>query len=309
MKIWCPYIDEEIDEAVATLDHIISLSFGGCNTLQIPTSSRQWDFGSKVEGKLAKDFFLAQYRIAADARGHRKKSPRYDLRNAREIGSDKPLRVAFSPGSMVAYDPRTRRPVERPTNINFQIEIDRARFIHLRAQLLAKIALSIGYKTFSDAYRSHVAHDQLRRVLMSTSLTDFRDDREFPATLDLSIFGSGRDNPMMVAIAGLCKSIGRHSCIGIVPGEGRLKIFVGLLGSYLGQIACDCNIDALWSEPDNRYGKFLFIKDRRVIRMGLREAFERVLYAANHPDAWTVATPPGLKFFIDNIRPYGCADR
>lgn len=227
----------------------------------------------------------------------------------RAIGGDAPLRASFSPGVMNVYDPRTRQPLQQATDIQFKLEIHKDEFIMLRARMLAKVALGVGCWEFGDAFRVHTRHEQLRRVLKAQSLEEFRGDRVFPVRVDVPVFGTGADHPMLVALSELCKSVGKHSCVGILPTEGRLGVFVGLLGSYLGHISCECNIDALWNEPNNHCGKFFLIRNKRVVRMGLREALERVLYSKDHDDAWDGATPPGLRSFIDGIRPPGWVDR
>ncbi|MBS0252681.1 MAG: hypothetical protein JSR78_16620 [Proteobacteria bacterium] len=305
--IYCPYIDEEIGPDDSTQDHIIAKSFGGVDALSIPSSFANLKIGSEIEGRLCQDFFLAHARIGADARGNSGLTPKYVVKSAPETKSEKILRVEFSPHTLGLWDPIAKTNAVDVTGFRYTVEVQQQRFIHERARMLAKIAL--GYSTYrwGSGFRAHAAHADLRKVLWSQSLKEF--DPGFAVTLDVPLFRIVRGDTRASAIEGLCKSVGRRSCIGVMPQNGRLNIFAGLLGQYIGSIGFDCDVDGIWEEPENNYGSFLFIWEDLPVAIGLREAFERMLYCIRNRSHWQLHKPSDLAQFVAAARSGGWIDR
>ena len=74
--IYCPYVDQDIPAAQANREHIIPLSLGGTNSLEVPVDSAfNSKMGSVLDGAIAKEFLFALRRTEYDARGHSGKKP------------------------------------------------------------------------------------------------------------------------------------------------------------------------------------------------------------------------------------------
>ncbi len=310
MTYICPYLDRHVKEHDVTEDHIVPLSLGGCNQLTVAASREANSrIGTEIEGALANEFFFANYRVAANAHGRSGRPPAFIIKNASSSEHTGPLRVLLSPGQIQCYDPREHKSLDRLSDIRFDTKVQFGNFYHLRARFLAKVALGICYYEFGQGFHVHAQHNDLRRVLWARADSPVWCDPDLPINVDMPVIGEECRSHISVSIRYMCRSVGRRSCLAIVPTSGRLNVYVGILGHYAGLMGFDCEVDRLWKEPENRYGLFLLVRDKLLIRMGLREAMERLLFVKQCADVWTADTPNGLREFIDSVRPAGWVDR
>ena len=268
-RIYCPYTDSDIPESETNSEHIIPLSLGGANGLEIPVhSSFNTKVGSELDGKLANEFFWALRRTEYDARGHSGKEPFATSKKASYGEDDRCAQVRFHHKKGVSiWDVRDRKYIgEKGSIINASFDID----IDLPMRFTAKVALSAGYYVYGDLFRQHVDHCQLRDVMNIE-----------PAKLDLtktpSELGTGhltlqtddylREAPSDPAseIRRMCSSI-RGSVVFLVPGQDCFRVAVGLLGHYLAIVNVPARTDLFPSEGDCAWGHVLSIVDRRLKR-------------------------------------------
>lgn len=310
MTYVCPYLNRHVQEHDVTEDHIVPLSLGGCNQLTVAVAREANSrIGTEIEGALANEFFPANHRIAADAQGHNRRSPTFKIKNASSSNHAGPVRVSLSPKQIECFDPIQHKSLDRLSDISFDVKVQLDRFYQLRARFLAKVALGICYYEFGQVFHIHAKHNDLRRVLWARAGSPVWCDPDLPITVDMPVTGEECRSHVSVSIRHISRSVGRRSCLAIVPASGRLNVCVGILGHYAGLIGFDCEVERLWKEPGNRYGIFFLIRDKLPIRMGLREAMERLLFVKHCADVWSPDTPNGLREFIDSVRPAGWVDR
>ena len=94
--IYCPYTDRDIPETQSSPEHIIPLSLGGINGLEISVDSAvNSQVGSKLDGALANEFVFALKRTKFDTRGHSGRKPTALIRKATYGEDRRPAQVHF----------------------------------------------------------------------------------------------------------------------------------------------------------------------------------------------------------------------
>ena len=179
--IYCPYTDRDIQEAQSSPEHIIPLSLGGINGLEISVDSAvNSQVGSKLDGALANEFVFALKRTKFDTRGHSGKKPTALIRKATYGEDRRPAQVHFhSNEGLKVWDSRDGEFKERVPRFEISGSID----IDLPVRFAAKVALAAGYYAYGDLFRENVDHQQFRDV-MNTDLRKL-DLTKTPADLGL----------------------------------------------------------------------------------------------------------------------------
>ena len=165
--IYCPYTDGDIPEAQSSPEHIIPLSLGGINGLEISVDSAvNSQVGSKLDGALANEFLFALKRTKFDTRGHSGKEPTALIRKANYGEDRRPAQVHFhSKEGLKVWDSRDEAFKERVPSFEISGTID----IDLPVRFASKVALAAGYYASGNLFRQNVDHQQFRDV-MNTDL-------------------------------------------------------------------------------------------------------------------------------------------
>ena len=269
--IYCPYTDRDIAENEANTEHIIPLSLGGTNGLEIPVDV---DFnsivGSELDGALANEFLMALRRTEYDARGHSGKEPFATIKRATYSEDDRPAQVHFHRKHGVkVWDVRDRifKKGAGTVKINTSLNID------LPVRFTAKVALAAGYFAYGDLFREHVDHRQLRDV-MNIDLAKLDLSRE-PSELGLNHLTltvdsylhedpSDPDSPLLW-IRKFCSSV-RGSVIVLTPGSNCFGIGVGILGQYLAMVTVPANTESFPNSEDYAWGHVFAVVDNELKR-------------------------------------------
>jgi hypothetical protein len=162
--IYCPYTDRDIPLSETSPEHIIPLALGGMNGFTIPVSR---DFnsrvGSEIDGALANDFLVMSKRDKHGVKGHSKKHPQNVIPNAKNAETGEPLHVTMGQvHGLRLWDPKLRKDVTgqgQKVSIGFQVDLD------VTLRFVAKVALSAGYLVYGDRFRTHVKHEDLRKIM------------------------------------------------------------------------------------------------------------------------------------------------
>lgn len=164
--LYCIYSGKEITEEIASPEHIIPLSLGGCNTFMIQV---QRDInnrlGSEVDGKMANDFFVALDRISSEAKGYSGKTPFCHVPSKIE---GRPVITTFEKGGIKLFDPREKTYLQGNYLVQMSFSLD----ITLRTRFTAKVALATGYFLFGNRFVQHADCNALRTIVLSKNLED-----------------------------------------------------------------------------------------------------------------------------------------
>lgn len=263
--IYCPYTDREIPEAQSNPEHIIPLSLGGINGLQIPVDSQfNSHVGSKLDGALANEFLFALNRTKFDARGHSGKKPVALIKKATYGDHSRPAQVGFhSREGLKVWDSRDGEYKERVPEFEISLSID----IDLPVRFAAKVALAAGYYAYGELFRQHVDHRQFRDV-MNTDVRKFELSKT-PADLGLEhvtlrVDTYLREVPQepehdaINSIRAFCSSV-KGSVVVLVPGRGCFGVGVGILGQYVATVIARAETYTFPNDGDYASGHVLAV--------------------------------------------------
>ena len=270
--IYCPYTDRDIPEAQSSPEHIVPLSLGGINGLEIPVDSAfNSQVGSKLDGALANEFLFALKRTKFDARGHSGKKPVALVRKATYSENSRPAQVRFhSKERLKVWDSRDREFKERVPQFEISLSID----IDLPVKFAAKVALAAGYYVYGDLFRQHVDHRQFRDV-MNTDLRKL-DFTKTPADLGLAHLTLQVDSYLrevlhepeydaLNSIRAFCSSV-EGSVVVLAPGYGCFGVGVGILGQYVATVIATAETDTFPNDGNYAWGHVLAVTGKTLKR-------------------------------------------
>ena len=278
--IYCPYLDQDIPDDQASPEHIIPLSLGGCNSLEIPVDAAfNSEVGSVLDGAVANEFLFALRRTEFDARDHSGKKPIAIIKSA-DYGYDKrPAQVHFHKrDGLKVWDARDREFKDRVPSVNISTSLN----IDLPIRFTAKVALAAGYFTYGDLFRHHVDHRQLRDVMntdpRNLDLERSLDDQGI-GHLTLRVDDYLREvseelEPTLFLLRSFCSAV-KGSVIVLMPGHGCFGVAVGVLGMYVGMVNVPANASSFPNQDDYRWGHVLAMDGKKLKRCswadGLRQ--------------------------------------
>ena len=270
--IYCPYTDQAIPESQSSPEHIVPLSLGGVNGLEIPVDAEfNSQVGSKLDGALANEFLFALKRTKFDARGHSGKKPVALIRTATYGDDSRPAQAQFhSKRGMRVWDSRDREFKERVPRFEITVSID----IDLPVRFVAKVALAAGYFVYGDLFRQHVDHRQLRDV-MNTDLRNL-DLTKSPADLGLGHLTLRVDSYLrevpyepeydaLNSIRAFCSSV-EGSVVVLAPGYGCFGVGVGILGQYVATVIATAETDTFPNDGNYAWGHVLAVTGKTLKR-------------------------------------------
>lgn len=270
--VYCPYTDRDIPEGRSTPEHIIPLSLGGVNGLEIPVDSEiNSQVGSELDGALSNEFLFALQRTKFDTRGHSRKKP-VALIKAATYGEDsRPAQVRFhATEGLKVWDSRDAEFREHVPSFEISVSID----IDLPVRFAAKVALAAGYYTYGDSFRQYVDHQQFRDV-MNTDL------RKLDLTKTLAELGLGHltlrvDSYLtevphepeyggLNAIRAFCSSV-EESAVVLIPGNDCFSVGVGILGQYVATVIAPAQTNMMRNDGDYVWGHVLAANGKTLKR-------------------------------------------
>ena len=268
--IYCPYTDRDIPEGQSSPEHIIPLSLGGINGLEISVDSAvNSQVGSKLDGALGNEFLFALKRTKFDTRGHSGKKPVALIRKATYGENNRPAQVCFhSNERLKVWDSRDGQFKERVPRFGISVSID----IDLPVRFAAKVALAAGYYVYGDLFRQHVDHRQFRDV-MNTDMHKL-DFTKTPADLGLghltlqvdSYLREIPDEPEydgLNSIRAFCSSV-EGSVVVLAPGYGCFSVGVGILGQYVATVIAPAETDTFPNDGNYAWGHVLAVTGKTL---------------------------------------------
>jgi hypothetical protein len=184
--------------------------------------------------------------------------------------------------------------VERPTELSLCFEMNIPDLQHLYIRMLAKVALGLGYIEFGAAFRSHFKHHELRQILFASNIEEISQINSDVAVDIPFLVRAGNHEPLAL-LEELCANVDPASCIAITPGPDVVAFSVGVIGKYIGTIFCPCDVDAVWPRDEDFLGRFILLRDRRVVQMSMRHAYERLVCSQEIPEVWQSEAPIGFR--------------
>jgi len=241
IKIYCPYTDRWIDKEESNSEHIIPLSLGGINGLELDVCSQfNSKVGSDIDGKLSNDFLVNMKRTELDIRGHSNKRPSYVAKHAKLADEKSPVRLEVDRKSgLKLWCPVERMKISRTdprgSKVSFSTNID----LNIRLRFVAKTSLSAGYYTYGELFRDVVKHDELRFIMNSYGSCDIEELKIIKTSVD-DQFSSDK-SPILQAYRFVCNAVGKSTCIGLVPFDNSLSI-TPRTQSSLRSVSWDVNL-------------------------------------------------------------------
>ena len=270
--IYCPYTDRDIPEAQSSPEHIIPLSLGGINGLEISVDSAfNSQVGSKLDGALANESLFALKRTEFDTRGHSGKKPFALIRKATYGENNRPAQVRFHlKEGLKVWDSRDREFKERVPSFAISLLLD----VDLPVRFAAKVALAAGYYAYGDLFRQYVDHRQFRDV-MNTDLRKL-DLTKTPADLGLghltlqvdSYLREVPDEPeydALNSIRAFCSSV-EGSVVVLAPGYGCFGVGVGILGHYVATVIAPAETYTFPNDGNYAWGHVLAVTGKTLKR-------------------------------------------
>jgi hypothetical protein len=258
-----------IKQKDSSSEHIIPLSLGGINGLEIPVDAKfNSSEASKIDASLAEDFLIKMKRNEFDVRGHSGKRPIYIAKHSKEISTGKPIQVGLDKNGLSIWDSVARKKIHGQVEFtsSFSIELDND------FKFIAKAALSGGYFVFGDIFRGFVDHSELRLIMNNTS-AELRGRKHKIRTLADDRFFETSDEQIQT-FRWLCESTQNASIIGFVPSSNSLAIFVGILGTYLGMLNVPANTSSFPRTGDFEFGHVLCPQSGILKRLSFKRTLE-----------------------------------
>ena len=278
--IYCPYTDRDLSELETSSEHIIPLSLGGKNGLELPVDTAfNSKFGSELDGALANEFLFSLHRTKYDARGHSGKRPTATIKRATYGSDNRPAEASFHHKYGVQlWDAQDREMKKGAGSIHINTTLN----IDLPVRFTAKVALAAGYFVYGDLFRNHVDHRQLRDVMRinPVDLDPNQSMRELGLEhLTLRIDTYLKEAPSdpeseLLWLRLFCKAV-KGSVIVLMPGEGCFGVAVGILGQYLAMVNVPANTGTFRNEGDYAWGHVVAVVDRKIKRCSLVHALSQ----------------------------------
>lgn len=273
--VYCPYTDKELDENAVNSEHIIPLSLGGVNGLEIPVCKEfNARIGSEVDAKIGQELIIQSRRTKLKVKGHSRKMPSMYYKNAEDVDTELPLQMKITKDDGIKFRaPYVPDGSDHPTgrNIRFSTNID----MEIWLRYTAKVALSSGYFCYGDEFRSNVNTKELRAI-MTMSHDEIRTQMpDIKAHAHYMLMGE-ESNEIRV-YKHICEAIGEHSCIGIVPSDNHLTFFAGILGGYIGMIRVEANTKNFPNAGVYYWGHFMAPQNGQLNRVSYRKLLQKLI--------------------------------
>ena len=274
--IYCPYTNEHISFDSTNSEHILPLSLGGIDGLEISVDKNfNSTVGSKIDGKLSNDFLILQQRNKLDVRGHSAKKPVTVLKSGKLADEKSPVRVEIDRSSgLNLWCPIEKKPIlntdPKASKVSFFAYLDTT----IRLRFVAKTALSAGYYAYGNLFADHVEHEELRFIMNHYGTAEEVELKTIKTCADDQF--SDDKSPVLRAFRFVCGIVKQSSCIGLVPSDNRLAIFVGILGQYIGMVNVPCDSSSLSNTGDYTWGRFICVQEGRLIEMSWRQLVNSV---------------------------------
>ena len=255
-------------------EHIVPLSLGGVNGFELPVSKEfNTSVGSQIDGLIGKQLPILARRTNFKVKGHSGKTPEMYFKNARLGNTDIPLQVKVSKDQGILarapYLPDNTKDVTGEY-IKLSTRID----LEVWLKYVAKVALSAGYFAYGEQFRDKVNTDNLRHIMNKSNQELIRDHSNMK--VDAHGFCMEVNSPKTEIYKGICKSLTKGSCVGIVPSDSSMSIFTGILGCYIGTISVEADTRCFKNEGPYYWGHFMWPLNGKLVRTSYKRLLETI---------------------------------
>jgi hypothetical protein len=241
-------------------EHIIPLSMGGMDGFEIPVGKEiNKKVGSKIDGKVSNDPFIALDRKNAQVKGHSGKLAQPVWKNVKVGDEKQPLQIRFNaPGETEHWCPKTKTTVDTSSLAGKKGEIQLKVDIIPPLLFVAKVALAAGYFVYGDIFKNNADITSLQdlvniepkkqeKVLSSSRLRFI--DRFQHEEKDIGDY-------LMFKEIGELKSC---STVTLMQHQDGFVVAVSILGKFLGAVDVDAQMDDFPNEGNHRQGHVVFL--------------------------------------------------
>lgn len=268
--VYCIYSGKEIKESDSNVEHIIPLSLGGSNEFTINVSKECNSYlGSKVDGKMTRDFLIGMDRVKHEEKGHSKKEPRLDVKSKLEDG--KPVITSFTKNDMKIFDPVIKDYIAMPHTVKMEVKLD----LDIRMKFTAKVALATGYYLFGDKFVKYSDCNSLRNIMMSDNLKEtLKKSRDVGKIrfFDPLLTKKECKTDEMFQVYKLFIESSNASSVVWSFSESSFIVFVAIYGKFIGMLNFGAETDKFPKSDDFWLGHTLICQNGKLIRMSWREA-------------------------------------
>lgn len=252
---YCIYTDKYVLIDDSNLEHIIPLSLGGCNefTLRV-NAEKNTELGTRIDGKLTNDFFIATIRKVKGYLGHKNNPPQISWKKSRIENTNKPVNVTLTQKGAKFYDPIARKDIHidslQGLTLSSKFTFDR----DIRMLFCAKVALAAGYFIYGDIFREYADHASLRSIMNFSRDKDVKSLKDIPVRFyDQFSKVEIKDKGLTEMLKLMCKLID-DSCVIFLLEQTSLIVTVGIGGQYLGTISFPANTTHFPNDEEFRLG-------------------------------------------------------
>jgi len=260
---YCPYTDQDLEYSKVNSEHIIPLSLGGVNGLEIPVCKKFNSYaGSNIDAKIGQELVVQSKITQLKVKGHSGKIPAMYYKNAHDAKSGLPLQVRITKDEGIELRaPYVPDGVAHPKGeeIKFSTTSD----LDIWLKYVAKIALSAGYFTYGELFRNNVNTTELRTIMTKSHDELIVHEPKIMAHAHYLYLEEFEEVKIYKQI---CKMIGDYSCIGIVHSNNHITIFTGILGVYIGMIRVEANTKEFPNEGKYSWGHFMSAVNGKLCR-------------------------------------------
>lgn len=251
---YCPYTDKELDDSEVNPEHIIPLSLGGMNKLELPVCKIfNSKVGSDIDGKIGQELIIQSRRTRLKVKGHSKKTPSMYYKNASDVDTGLPLQVQITKDDGIRLNaPYIPEDSDHPTGKRIKFTASSDPEIWLK--YVAKVALSAGYFSYGELFRNSVKTSELRSI-MTMSHNELREQKPKIQAHAHHIYLEDFDE--IKTYKEICTLFDDYSCIGIIPSNNHLTFFTSILGQYVGMVRVGADTTEFPNEGKYSWGHFI----------------------------------------------------
>lgn len=274
--IYCPYTNKFYSKEKTNSEHIIPLSLGGAKGFEIPVEiAFNKTVGSQIDGKLANDLIILLNRIKNNTKGHRRKPPALIAKRAVIENNHDSIRFEIDRiNGIQLWNNRNKEKVEFNSTISFTFTSNLTKIKETSLKFVAKTALSAGYYIYNDIFRTEVKHEDLRLIMNFSGNYNDPQIRNLQTSVDYQY--SNDKSPYLQAFKLVTSIVSNSSCVGLVPFNKSLVVFVGILGQYIGMVNVPCNSSKFPNDGINEWGTFICIQDKKPIICSWKRIVTRI---------------------------------
>ncbi|MCG9750664.1 HNH endonuclease [Vibrio brasiliensis] len=256
-----------MNSADISREHIIPLSLGGMDGFEIPVGKEiNKKVGSKIDGKVSNDPFIALDRKNAQVKGHSGKLSQPVWKNVRVGDEKQPLQIRFNaPGDTEHWCPKTKAVVNPASLAGKNAEI------HLKVDVIspllfvAKVALAAGYFVYGDTFKNNADIASLQDLV---NIESKNQDRVLSSSR-LHFIDRFQHEDKDLGDYLLFKEIGElKSCstVTLMQHQDGIVVAVSILGKFLGAVDVDAIMDKFPNEGSHRQGHVVFLDRENGIK-------------------------------------------